>query len=130
MHSWYDLSIQAGLSLDEIWSYEGQASSIANHVENPSPDDGGDDGVVAPGSEEEVSDNGEHDGSFSHVEEPADSAVDMNSDAAGTKDTNLDELSELSPKNGFELVDDDIVGTVDPELDELEAEIARELEDM
>ena len=43
--------------------------------------------------------------------------------------TSLAELSEI-PSNGFEMIDDENFGAGDPELDELEAEIARELEDM
>jgi hypothetical protein len=59
----------------------------------------------------------------------ADALTDMNGDGAGT-DTSLTALSEGSPNNGFELVDEDVDDdTDDPVLDELEAEIARELED-
>ena len=57
-------------------------------------------------------------------------AIDLDGvEGAGSNgSTTPAELSELSPKNGFELIDDDIIGSGDPELDELEAEIARELE--
>ncbi|MGK3746947.1 MAG: hypothetical protein ACI8RD_010351, partial [Bacillariaceae sp.] len=58
-----------------------------------------------------------------------DALTDVNGDSAGT-DTSLTSLSDGSPNNGFELVEEDVDdGTEDPVLDELEAEIARELED-
>lgn len=59
----------------------------------------------------------------------ADTISDRNGAGAGT-DTSLTALSEGSTNNGFELVDDVVdESTEDPALDELEAEIARELED-
>jgi len=121
---------EAGLSLEEIWSY-GEESNIANHVEITSTDDAGDAGVassaIADSNKEETV---VFDGSAPNAEEEAavDSAVDLNSDAVGTTDASLIELSELSPQNGFELVDEDPGGTGEPELDELEAEIASMLE--
>ena len=55
--------------------------------------------------------------------------------SGGAEDTNVTTSTDMSPGDssagGFELLDDDDVdaGAGDPELDELEAEIARELED-
>ena len=58
-----------------------------------------------------------------------DTAGEVNGDGVGT-DASLAALSEGSTGNGFELIDDvDDEGTADPQLDELEAEILRELED-
>ncbi len=60
------------------------------------------------------------------VEALGDAPVDLG-DAAGTTESHT-ERSELSPTNGFELLDDaDVDVEINPELDELEAEIAREL---
>jgi len=127
---------EAGLSIDEIWSYE-EESNTANQPENTSTEYVGDADVssttVAGSNEEEavVFDlSGDHDIGFQNVDEvttAADTAGDVNGDGAGAADTSLTALSE---NNGFELVDDDVdEGTGDPQLDELEAEILRELED-
>lgn len=120
---------EAGLSLDEIWSYREESTSPTNQEETAATD-----GVVVSsadsGNDEEAVAAAE--GTEHTVEEseatPADSTVDL-----GEPNTteSLTELSEMSPKSGFELIDDpsvdvDLAG--DPELDELEAEIARELE--
>mmetsp|Transcript_9606 Transcript_9606/g.19886 ORF Transcript_9606/g.19886 Transcript_9606/m.19886 type:complete len:124 (-) Transcript_9606:1166-1537(-) len=117
--------IQAGLSLDEIWSYGEESANTANNEEttatkdNPSSNGGSGD-VVESDNLELVEESGT-------TTPPVEATVDFN-DPATTAET-LTELSELSPKNGFELIEDeDIDITGDPELDELEAEIARELE--
>mmetsp|Transcript_7412 Transcript_7412/g.18157 ORF Transcript_7412/g.18157 Transcript_7412/m.18157 type:complete len:335 (+) Transcript_7412:272-1276(+) len=114
---------EAGLSLDEIWSYGEESANTANNEEttkdNPSSD-GGTGDVAETDNLELVEESGT-------TAPPLDAMVDLNDPA--TTNESLTELSELSPKNGFELIEDediDIAG--DPELDELEAEIARELE--
>jgi len=66
---------------------------------------------------------------FQRVEEVAEADTISDRNGAGT-DTSLTALSEGSTNNGFELVDDAVDESIgDPALDELEAEIARELED-
>jgi hypothetical protein len=50
--------------------------------------------------------------------------VDFSVNAAGNNDPIQTELSDMP----FELIDGDVDDVEDPELDELEAEIARELE--
>ncbi len=119
----HDNDNQAGLSLDEIWSYGEESANTANNEEttkdNPSSD-GGTGDVAETDNLELVEESGT-------TAPPLDAMVDLN-DPATTNESQT-ELSELSPKNGFELIEDediDIAG--DPELDELEAEIARELE--
>ena len=92
--------------------------------------------AVAGSNEEEAiifDGSGDHDDSFQNLEEvtaAADTAGEVNGDGVGT-DASLAALSEGSLSNGFELIDDDVddEGTADPQLDELEAEILRELED-
>jgi len=121
---------EAGLSLDEIWSYGEESANTGNIEETTAKEDTPTSSEV---NEEGATIGGE---SLEFVEEPtfpttppADTTVDLNDPAAGTTDGSLTELSELSPKNGFELIeDDDVEIPGDPELDELEAEIARELE--
>jgi len=132
---------EAGLSIDEIWSYQVQSDEsdqAASSLEQAL--DGKDSTAGASAREEEtVVFNGNGDGSpsephagFQEMEDvmAADTAGgDVAGDVAGT-DASLTALSEGSPNNGFELVDNTLDGgTGDPELDELEAEIARELED-
>jgi len=128
---------EAGLSLEEIWSYGEDSSNIASHADNVSSDDVGDEAAAASAAvvvSNEDGDSGDNDTGPPKTEESAEAAesiVDLDADAAGTaENSSLDELSELSPKNGFELIDEDIDVPGDPELDELEAEIARELENM
>lgn len=132
---------EAGLSLEEIWSYGEDSSNIASHAENVSSNDVVDEGVVSDSAEgdavvegTEDGGSGDNDAGPRKTEESAEaveSTVDLNVDASETPENNsLAELSELSAKNGFELIDEDIDVAADPELDELEAEIARELENM
>lgn len=121
---------EAGLSLDEIWSYGDESANIASHVEHTSTYDAGiASSAVADSNEEEADGSGEHDASFQNVEESAaaaagDETVNFDGDAAGTNDSMQTDLSEVP----FELIDGDDDDIEDPELDELEAEIARELE--
>ncbi len=118
------------MSLDEIWSYGEESANTGTIEETTAKED------ITTSSE--VNEEGAKIGgeSLEIVEEPTDMAtppanttVDLDDPAVGTTDGSLTELSELSQKNGFELiVDDDVEIAGDPELDELEAEIARELE--
>mmetsp|Transcript_23020 Transcript_23020/g.54349 ORF Transcript_23020/g.54349 Transcript_23020/m.54349 type:complete len:355 (-) Transcript_23020:166-1230(-) len=118
---------KCGLSIDEIWCYQ-EVSNVTNNVDATSTEY--DDSEVAAtyvksAVEEKVI---AFDGP--DVEELAtisDTAYDENVDSTGNNDTAA--ISLGTPNSGFELVDD--IGEVgeDPELDELEAEIARELED-
>jgi len=128
---------EAGLSIDEIWSYK-KEPIITNQLETTSTECIGDANVssttVNGNNEEEAvvfDSRGDQDIGFQSVVEvsTADVISDMNGADTET-DTSLTALSEGSPSNGFELVDDAVAdGTGDPDLDELEAEIARELED-
>jgi len=128
---------EAGLSIDEIWSYQ-KEPIIINQPETTSIECIGDANVssttVTGNNEEEAivfDSNGDQNIGFQSVEEvaKADTISDRNGAGAGT-DTSLTALSEGSTNNGFELVDDVVdESTEDPALDELEAEIARELED-
>lgn len=136
---------EAGLTLDEIWSYT-EESYAATHAEDASPEDGGDEGIVASsaaaehGTEEEtmVFDGSGDDSQAVVVDnESAGGAAisgvaeELFADDIGTANESGTDLSELSPTNGFQLVDDeDIDVPEDSEMDELEAEIARELENM
>jgi hypothetical protein len=123
---------EAGLSVDEIWSYQVQSSESEQAISTSEQD--GKSGNV-PGIEEETvffDGSGEmattdvHAG-FQDVEDVM-AADEIGADVTG--ETSGTVTSEGSPNNGFELVEDDgDVGSGDPELDELEAEIARELED-
>jgi len=120
---------KAGLSLDEIWSYKDESSNIASHVEHTSTDDAGiASSAVAASNAEEADGSGEHDASPQNVEESAaatgEETVDFSVDAAGNNDPIQTELSDMP----FELIDGGVDDVEDPELDELEAEIARELE--
>jgi hypothetical protein len=132
---------EAGLSIDEIWSYQklGSADEVGGPVDGTisteSPSNAG------KASEEETvifdagsglsdpTDSGPKDAAFQNDDMLAPSTA-----AGGTTDSSLAGQTEgAQSTNGFELVDgeendDGVVG--DPELDELEAEIARELEDM
>lgn len=128
---------QAGLSIDEIWSYQ-EESNIVNQPETISTECIGDANIsstTVTGSNEEEAiifdGSGDEDIDFQNIDEvtKVDALTDVNGDSAGT-DTSLTSLSDGSPNNGFELVEEDVDdGTEDPVLDELEAEIARELED-
>lgn len=109
----------------------------------PAPKDGGNDDAATPSAREEetVVFDAEADPSsaagsraepphagFQDVEKVmAADNVDTAGEAVGT-DASL-EHSEGSPNSGFEMVDDSVDVAGDPEMDELEAEIARELED-
>jgi hypothetical protein len=121
---------EAGLSIDEIWSYGEELPTTANHDETTVADSVVS-SAIAEFNEEEAVNGNENDveESAAAATTPADETVDLD-DTEGTADSPTD-LSELSPRGGFELIEDadiDIDIEADPELDELEAEIARELE--
>lgn len=137
---------EAGLSIDEIWSHREESDTANNFVaENPSEEDIGDAGVASSTSAEgnnegetiDFEGTGDRDGSSSSNPQNAEetdaselfSGMNHIADAPDTNGTALTEPSELSSKNGFELLDEDIGVAEDPALDELEAEILRELED-
>ena len=116
--------IQAGLSLDEIWSYGEESPNAVNQEEAITTE-----GVPSVEIQEQEAENNSEDNADESVEASADAPVDLG-DAAGTAESPT-EVSELSTTNGFELLDDaDVDVEINPELDELEAEIARELADM
>jgi len=123
---------EAGLSIDEIWSYQDDSKTV-NQQEAISTECTGDEDVSSntvfgnDGEEAVNFDSGEKDTSFQNVEV---ATTDSPSDVSGARtDISFAALSEASPSNGFELVDDSVgEGSGDPALDELEAEIARELE--
>lgn len=121
---------KCGLSIDEIWSYQ-EESNITNNSESASTEYGEADvtSTTVDGKNEE--DTIIFDGAdIEDLTTAADNSCDGNVDGTGATDASLAALSNGSPNNGFELVDEDISeGSGDPVLDELEAEIARELED-
>ena len=111
---------EAGLSLDEIWSYREEQPSAVDQAET-APTEGIEKHTEAENDAENIVEVS--------AEASTDAPLDLG-DAAGTTE-NATERSELSPTNGFELLDDaDVAVETNPELDELEAEIARELADM
>lgn len=132
---------EAGLSIDEIWSYqvhstgdddgaqdvavlngESKPQSTAAHEEETVVFDGSAESSTVPGNNEVA-----HAGFQDMEKVMAADAADV--DAGGATDASLGQ-SDGSPNNGFELLDEsDDGGVADPELDELEAEILRELED-
>lgn len=118
---------EAGLSIDEIWSFQPAEEKAANEASSTSISqasaeetvvfDGGEDEQAAPDSSSAPDEiNGEN--------------VDATESASGVA------VSSNSPSEStasdYELVDGGTSGAnaADSELDELEAEIARELEDL
>jgi hypothetical protein len=137
---------EAGLSIDEIWSYQVQDGTSSGNVQQDNNMGGGgdiiDDGdtnnnnPTTPSTREEetvVFDRTNSTGGDSSP--PHNDTYAVFQDVDDVMDDNVDGgdgSNDGSPNNGFELVDDsmdDVGGPSDPELDELEAEIARELED-
>lgn len=131
---------KTGLSLDEIWSYSDESNTASPVEDAPAEDAGGVDEVspaIDDGNEETAAaleGSGPNEADSQNNNDPssatADSTVDMNGDGTNADDSSFTELSELTQRNGFEMIEQDVDGIEDPELDELEAEIARELEDM
>jgi hypothetical protein len=128
---------EAGLSVDEIWSYQVQTAeeSIGGQDDTDLTGENKVEGISS-GSEETVVFDAETDPSisdphagFQDMEKVmAADEIDASLDAGVTTDASLGQ-SDGSPNNGFELLDDCVdLGEVDPELDELEEEILRELE--
>ena len=124
---------EAGLSIDEIWSDEPPiADSVSSSVHNESVGSG----LVA---EEETITFESRDGTQSGDKSPTEKeACEAGDSSSGEKAENPPKVTRQS--SDFEIVDDlddfdsgakdtDDVDTGDYELDELEAEIARELED-
>jgi hypothetical protein len=124
------LDSQAGLSVDEIWSLNPSGAAATPPAEAV----GETDGASSPAATEETPAEAPTEDLSAAAATAGDvvsATVDLNGDGAPTTaESTVTELSELSPKNGFELIEGelDIDTTPDPELDELEAEIARELE--
>jgi hypothetical protein len=117
-----------GLSVDEIWSEEQPASTgLAADAEAVETTDKVED------QEETVTfeDPKETDSEGKPKAFPSEPATDPDAPFVGSKDTAM----ESTEGSEFELLDDsagdqaDAFGSDDYELDELEAEIARELED-
>lgn len=125
---------EAGLSIDEIWSYQetGSVEDVATAAIGAANDgEVEDEEVVFDGSTSAAGvSSGETEVAFHDDSVGANQAASTLAAATATADSN--EVERVQSTNDFELVDeadgDDVVG--DPELDELEAEIARELEDM
>ena len=115
----------AGLSIDEIWSFQPEKSqeAAAEAAAQVEEDAAVEETVVFDNSGE----------AEEAVAEAAFPAADSTNEAEIPATTAEEPSSDNSPANsagGFELVDDGLdAGSGDPELDELEAEIARELED-
>ena len=126
---------EAGLSIDEIWSFQAQDAQ-AVHVN-------ADEQAEAEASAEEVvvfddtqSDRlSGTDSPFVADEVSGDKPTDTATGGALSDAANLVDSKEPSPSGSatsdFDMLDDgdEDLGTGDPILDELEAEIARELED-
>lgn len=118
---------EAGLSIDEIWSYQTESSSSSNTAATTPAD--------TPVEYVETSDTLPSASVGSNEEEAIvfDAVEDTEDAPTTTTETTEDNAEDNDPteaSSGFELVDDDLDEEVaDPELDELEAEILRELED-
>ena len=128
---------EAGLSIDEIWSFpssdEAQAATAtagADETAGVAGDEGAEETVVFDETAVSGDSKEGEPGTTSETVFAPDSALDG---------TGLDPATAVEPvvdgtgspdTADFELVgDSDVGGVVDAELDELEAEIARELED-
>mmetsp|Transcript_28360 Transcript_28360/g.81511 ORF Transcript_28360/g.81511 Transcript_28360/m.81511 type:complete len:323 (+) Transcript_28360:100-1068(+) len=114
---------EAGLSIDEIWSYQPEAAEATNEAVQ-----------AAEEAEEEVV-FADHDvqGDEGVVENTFD-ADEVGSEKKKDAESSNFESQETSPSGSasseFEMLDEgEMEAGTDPELDELEAEIARELED-
>jgi hypothetical protein len=130
---------EAGLSIDEIWSYQQESSTSEGAgvgAASATTDIGGTDEKVAAAAaaggltEEETVD---FDGNATPSGSTTDPAFqEMGDDAKESAQVDAAIAdSALGSGNDFELVDDGDAadgGTGDPEMDELEEEIARELE--
>jgi hypothetical protein len=115
---------EAGLSIDEIWSYnpeEAKKEEAAEEVEEAAEET-----VVFDETVEAEQDSSEH----AFTAEPSD---EPDSPVAGSSSLDYGTTADTSPSdsvtNEYEVVDEDYGDGSGAELDELEAEIARELED-
>ena len=121
---------EAGLSIDEIWSFQPEKVEAAKEaLQKAEQKRASDEEVVVFGeTEDDVAST--PDAAFV----PDETAGEKNDGAAGDKSISAD-VEESSPSGSatseFEMLDggDMEAGAGDTELDELEAEIARELED-
>jgi hypothetical protein len=117
---------EAGLSIDEIWSYdpnEAKKEAATEEVEEPAEET-----VVFDETVEAEQDSSEHAFAMEPSDEPDSPVAGSSSlDYGTTAGTSASD----SVTNDYEVVDEDYgdSGSGDPALDELEAEIARELED-
>jgi hypothetical protein len=128
------------LSIDEIWSYQVQETADTEGKPSAEPNAGGKNAEATTEEETVVfgTDTDQADGSggesahagFQDVEKVMAADIMDTAVESGSADVSPEEHSEESHNNGFEFVDDadGDEGAGDPELDELEAEIARELE--
>lgn len=126
---------EAGLSIDEIWSFQAQDAQAVNV-------DAGEKAEAEAAAEEVVVfDDSESDrlsatdSPFVPDETSGDKPTDTLTGSAMSDGANMVDTKEPSPSGSatsdFEMLDEgeEDMGTSDPILDELEAEIARELED-
>jgi hypothetical protein len=123
---------EAGLSIDEIWSY---SEEKAQQAEETSAEVTGEEAEETVVFEENTEDNSYSKTSVEHafMEEPADDEPDNNSGDFDAGKQHSPNDSVLSSNGDFEVLDSDYAyegGSGDPELDELEAEIQKELEDL
>ena len=121
---------EAGLSIDEIWSFQPDKSEDEKKAigDTTAPDEQG----IADETVAFSDETGKGDDIPSETGAPmADNSMEAESNLISKGDDDNASPSNVSLTNEFEIVDDDgdNVGSGDPELDELEAEIARELED-
>ncbi|KAG7368457.1 hypothetical protein IV203_031200 [Nitzschia inconspicua] len=128
---------EAGLSIDEIWSYHVQSVEENQDAQTVATLSGEQNAQGAAGREEETvvfdADPTEGTTESSHAGfqdmEKVVSDERKDAEAGGAADASVGQ-SDGSGNNGFDMLDDSVDGeAVDPELDELEAEILRELED-
>jgi hypothetical protein len=131
---------EAGLSIDEIWSYQvlsaeendaAQDAAVLSGETKPDDTSGREEETVVFDADASAAagDNESPHAGFQDLEKVMAADKSDAEAAGGTTDVSVGQ-SDGSPNNGFELLDGSVDGgTADPELDELEAEILRELED-
>jgi hypothetical protein len=117
---------EAGLSIDEIWSFQPEKAEGEAATEQATKAVETEETVVFDGSgeAEETSAESAFPGSENAAEGDVSAALLADTDFTGIN------VSPSESANEFEMVDDDEAagGSGEPELDALEAEIARELE--
>jgi hypothetical protein len=118
---------EAGLSIDEIWSYNPDEAKKEEDTEEV--EEAAEETVIF---DETAAEAEEAPSEHAFATEPSD---EPDSPVAGSSNLDYGATADTSPSdsvtNDYEVVDDDYgdSGSGDPELDALEAEIARELED-